>query len=281
MPTKYELNTAVYRYLYRCRVEEDLDELSRAGLQESRYHVLEHESYWTGSSKFRQAPAVTADISIDWSALPAQAEANPSCQPLTARLRLLVLEIASIYQQLLSSLDFEQMARHGVLYDDLQQISSSTLKPIHPTAREVKIRLSIDTSLALHTRRRIQRSCDNAMQILHFIRNQGTGQMLQDLFGLDQHDFMHARKICERVRRGRFRSLSAEQEQKLDQRLMLACHARNGLHETFRMPTQQDYLNFQEQDPDTPYWQYYERANKLYSYYKQIAGRASSRRRHA
>ena len=269
---KFEINTAAYRYLYRCLLEDDFDELTRAGLTKSQYYVLESESYFTGSMKFSQEPALKAAVRINWPKAVSEVKPQSPSLPIDARclrLRYFVLEAAKIYRQLLNNWDYEQLYEQGAKYRDVQFIVSRIPTCIQPSVSDVSIRLRHNTTRSLRMRETIRENLGNSVDILHFVRNHGTGRMLNDLFGLDQHDYRNARKICERTRRGRFKPLGVEQQQRVDRLLMLACYSGNGISGTFRMPTRKDYMRFSSEEPNTPYWAYYDRASKFYDHFKQ------------
>ena len=270
----YDLNIAVCRYLYRCLVEDDEEELTRAGMCKPQYYVLESEKFFIGSAKFRQSPAVNATVSVDWRALATQQtdrDANAPLSPRSLRLRLFVLQTAKLFRQLMTQLNYRQLHQYGVEYEDMKYIVSGLPHTIRPSTNDVRIRLQFNSTRSLRLRQTAQESLNTAVKILQIVRNHGTGQMVSDLFGLDQHDYRYARKICHRSRRGRHQPLSIEQQHKLDQVLMQTCYAGTGPGVSFRMPSLSDYLRIYADDPNIPFWAMYNAARQLYDHHKQTA----------
>lgn len=275
----YDLDIAVYRYLYRCLVENDEEELCRAGLSRSHYYILESEKFFVGSAKYRQSPAVTASAAINWQAVATQPEPNASSPlPLRSlRLRTFVLETAQVYQQLLSQFQYKQLYAHGAKYEDMKYILEVLPHNIRPSTKDVRIRLRYSPTRCLRLRQTTKESLDTAVKILEVVRNHGTGQMVSELFGIDQHDYRYARKICQRHRRGRHQPLSMEQQQKIEQVLMQTCYVSDSTGESFRMPSLRDYLRIYAAEPNTPFWAIHAAASKLYDHHKQMSNGKTSR----
>ena len=223
-----ELVLAVVRFLRRCWIDGDTEALKSAGIRDDDQHLLRDLEYWRKTH--RAEPAAAIQITMNWHKIRILAMPHPGRKPqipasaVNNRNAELTLAVADYFQRCLREGDYRALAAGGVSYSDIELLEKFP-QPATNRFSELPIQLLVQVDYDKVDRiakrqTRMQSELEIAMRL---IKCRATFPMLQNLTGMNTHEFAGLRTILGVEDRHRLPARSIEEAEELQDLINRAC----------------------------------------------------------
>ena len=127
--------------------------------------------------------------------------------------------------------------------------SSATLHNIRPECEWIQIEMRIDIQRLRQTADRKDDTLREFHQLSQLVCAGATAALLQELYGIDNHQFCHLRKIFDLPACGRPKRIPDQCVQQVTRAIEETCMSRANGSWRFRTPNVDDYLSFTRKVP--------------------------------